>query len=229
MRRIERLQAGRTGQRLDWSRSVNRLERNMTAGWDPFSPGRLERSPGSQGEKASDFKASPGSPGSPIAKPAEVGAHQTASSTRTGTEMADTRPSVAHTSRRSVRTDWAVWTGRGTSKACDSPLSQGWRDCLDWSALDGWRERIRGCASVAQRRAIVVKWAEAAGGTVEDDTMALPVGLRPCLALAELKTQAMIARLRVEVRTMACAWCSNGALPDHKLCEHCRWLAGART
>src|SRR3712207_7125073 len=50
----------------------------------------------------------------------------------------------------------------------------------------------------------------------------LPTGLRRGLALAELKTQALIAGLPIVERPMACAWCPNGALPGDTLCEQDR-------
>jgi hypothetical protein len=74
----------------------------------------------------------------------------------------------------------------------------------------------------------VADWAKAAGGAVEGDVVALPVGLRSRLALAELKTQAMIAGLTVIERVPLCAWCPNDALLGDILCDACRWLAGAQ-
>jgi hypothetical protein len=85
---------------------------------------------------------------------------------------------------------------------------------------------LDGCATIVERQEVVAAWAVAAGGTVEADAITLPAGLRRCLALAELKTQAMIAGLRVTERVMACVWCPNSAIPGDTLCEHCRWLAG---
>jgi hypothetical protein len=72
---------------------------------------------------------------------------------------------------------------------------------VSWGNVDLWRARIRHNATVAERREVVRAWAEAAGGRIEGDTLVLPAGLPRSFALAELKTHATIARLRVAVTT----------------------------
>ena len=68
---------------------------------------------------------------------------------------------------------------------------------MNWDNLDAWRARIRDNMTVAERREVVRAWADAAGGRIEKDTLALPAGLSRNFALAELKTHATIAGLRV--------------------------------
>ena len=92
--------------------------------------------------------------------------------------------------------------------------------------MDGWRGWCRHARDLAQLRLVLTAWARAAGGQVTGNILHLPRDLPHRLALAELKTQARCARLKVEAPV--CSWCPNETLAGDSLCEHCRWLAGAR-
>ena len=97
------------------------------------------------------------------------------------------------------------------------------------AVLGSWRRLYREAHDLEPKREVVRQRTLAAGGRIDDHGIVLPLGLRRCLSLAELKTQAMIAELKLVERAMGCAWCpNNSAIPGDALCEHCRWLAGAQ-
>jgi hypothetical protein len=69
----------------------------------------------------------------------------------------------------------------------------------DWQDLYGWRALLRYARLALNKRWVVTRWAKAAGGDVRDGALCLPTDLPRGLALAELKTHARIAGLKVEV------------------------------
>jgi hypothetical protein len=66
-----------------------------------------------------------------------------------------------------------------------------------WDDVDGWRRPFGEAATVAAKRAVVARRAEAADGRIEGGMVHLPPGLRACLGLAELRTMADVAGLEV--------------------------------
>jgi hypothetical protein len=67
-----------------------------------------------------------------------------------------------------------------------------------WQDVDGWRALLGYARLVENRRWVVSRWANAAGGEVRDGALHLPTELPHGLALTELKTHARIVGLRVE-------------------------------
>jgi hypothetical protein len=206
-----------------------------TIGWGcPTGPATC---PTKEAEKSLDFNACPTRPTSLTGQTGWDGEHEQKLFSSRGAltirpltrRKSEPRYMTALSSHTDLKSGRTGGTGGTTAEktsiyGCPTETASWGR----WDNLDGWRRRLKDCASIATRREIVADWARAAGGSVEGNVVILPVGLPRGLALAELKTQAMIAGLEVVEQTMACVWCPNSAIPGDTLCEHCRWLAGAR-
>jgi hypothetical protein len=100
--------------------------------------------------------------------------------------------------------------------------------CPSWDDVDGWRRTYAKADSLEGKREVVRQRAVAAVGKAKDGGIALPIGLRRCLGLAEMKTQAYVCGLAVTSLPSPCLRCGDEAEPGGKLCPVCLWLAGGR-